>query len=395
MAYTPPKSGAAHQFETGDNPTAGPSFAQPAFSDLSGTASNSQLAGPLVSSLAMPAELSVSNPGGVGAATISKANENANTVWAGPTSGLAAAPAFRGLVLADLPTSIPNSDLAGPLVSGVTIGAGGDFALSKTDPTGVGAETLTPGNVTATHLSSPLPVAQGGTGDSTLTAHGVLLGEGTSAVAVTTTQTAGQLLVGQSATTDPLWKSVSGDATMAASGAVSVVKVNGNTPGVSAVAHEFVSSIDSSARGTLTQPSTADLSDIATGTWTPTIRGDGTAGAVTYVRQSGYYFKIGALVYVSAWVQWSAFAGATGNFEIAGLPFTVANLTNYEPQGPASNITGLTFTANYTYAGMQGTPNTTTALVVQNGSGQGAATIPVGSVAASGQVIFTLIYRNA
>jgi len=38
-----------------------------------------------------------------GTLAISKANENANTVWAGPTSGGAAVPTFRALVAADIP----------------------------------------------------------------------------------------------------------------------------------------------------------------------------------------------------------------------------------------------------------------------------------------------------
>lgn len=55
---------------------------------------------------------------------------------------------------------------------------------------------------------------------------------------------------------------MSGDATMANTGAVTISKVNGNAPGVSGVAHKFVSSIDSSARGTLTQPDYSDLTGV-------------------------------------------------------------------------------------------------------------------------------------
>lgn len=80
-----------------------------------------------------------------------------------------------------------NSQLAGPLVNGVTIGAGGDFSLTKSDPLAVGNETLTPGNVNVTHLSSPLPVAQGGTGTATPT--GVSAGTGISVSGSFPTQT--------------------------------------------------------------------------------------------------------------------------------------------------------------------------------------------------------------
>ncbi len=61
-----------------------------------------------VSSVALtaPGEFSVSGSPVTGSGTIAitKANETANTVWAGPTSGGAAQPAFRALVAADIPS---------------------------------------------------------------------------------------------------------------------------------------------------------------------------------------------------------------------------------------------------------------------------------------------------
>jgi hypothetical protein len=55
--------------------------------------------------LTVPAEFSVSGSPVTSSGTlaVTKANESANTVWAGPTSGGAAAPTFRALVAADLP----------------------------------------------------------------------------------------------------------------------------------------------------------------------------------------------------------------------------------------------------------------------------------------------------
>ena len=71
----------------------------------------------------------------------------------------------------------------------------------------------------------PLPVSSGGVGAATLTAHGVLLGEGTSPVTPTAAMTNGQLLVGQTSA-DPLPKTLSQDCTLAASGAVTCLKTN-------------------------------------------------------------------------------------------------------------------------------------------------------------------------
>lgn len=56
--------------------------------------------------LTMPAEFSVAGSPitSNGTLAVTKATETANTVWAGPTTGAAAAPTFRAIVAADLPT---------------------------------------------------------------------------------------------------------------------------------------------------------------------------------------------------------------------------------------------------------------------------------------------------
>ncbi len=56
--------------------------------------------------LSVPVEFSVTGSPVTTAGTlaVSKANQTANTVWSGPTSGGVAAPAFRALVAADIPT---------------------------------------------------------------------------------------------------------------------------------------------------------------------------------------------------------------------------------------------------------------------------------------------------
>jgi hypothetical protein len=54
-----------------------------------------------------------------GTLTATLANQNANTVFAGPSSGGAAAPAFRALVAADIPAALANTTS----VNGTTIPA--------------------------------------------------------------------------------------------------------------------------------------------------------------------------------------------------------------------------------------------------------------------------------
>ena len=62
--------------------------------------------------LTVPAEFSVSGSPITtsGTLAVTKANESANTVWAGPSSGSAAAPAFRALVAADIPAGVGVTD---------------------------------------------------------------------------------------------------------------------------------------------------------------------------------------------------------------------------------------------------------------------------------------------
>jgi hypothetical protein len=67
---------------------------------------------------------------------------------------------------------------------------------------------------------SPQPVVEGGTGASTLTAHGVLIGEGTSAITPTAVGTTGQVLTGVTGA-DPVW----------ASPAASSISITGNSGG--------------------------------------------------------------------------------------------------------------------------------------------------------------------
>ena len=84
--------------------------------------------------LAMPAEFTVSGSPitSSGTFTVTKANENANLVYAGPSSGSAAAPTFRSLVGADLP--LATATTAGAVIpdnSTVTISGGVISAVSS------------------------------------------------------------------------------------------------------------------------------------------------------------------------------------------------------------------------------------------------------------------------
>lgn len=67
-------------------------------------------------------------------------------------------------------------------------------------------ELLNPATSGAANVTGTLAVANGGTGDATLAAHGVLIGNGTSAVNVTAAGTVGQFLGSGGASADPTWQ---------------------------------------------------------------------------------------------------------------------------------------------------------------------------------------------
>ncbi len=86
-----------------------------------------------------------------------------------------------------------------------------------------GTDATNAGNITAGVLGA----AEGGKGVASPTAHTIPINEGASAEANTGTMAAGKILVGQGVTADPAAETVSGDATLAAGGALTVTKTGG------------------------------------------------------------------------------------------------------------------------------------------------------------------------
>jgi hypothetical protein len=98
----------------------------------------------------------------------------ANTVWAGPTTGAAAVPTPRSLVSADMPAD---------LLTATTIGTAYIYRASGTD----------------------VPVADGGTGVSTLALNGILYGNAANAVGVTAIGAQYQVLTVGASPFVPAW----------------------------------------------------------------------------------------------------------------------------------------------------------------------------------------------
>jgi hypothetical protein len=133
--------------------------------------------------------------GGTGTSTASP-----NVVFAGPTSGsTTAAPSFRALVAADIPTL--NQNTTGNASTATT--AGNITATSNTTLTSL-SNLNTVGTITAgTWSGTAIAVEKGGTGLTTLSPNNVLLGNGTNALQVVAPGTSGNVLTSDGST----WKS--------------------------------------------------------------------------------------------------------------------------------------------------------------------------------------------
>jgi len=141
-----------------------------------------------VTSVAMTIPTSIFNLAGSpittsGTLALTLDTQNANQVWAGPTSGSAAEPAFRSLVLADLPTITPAKGGTGLITIGTAYQLlrtnGGATALeyatfsegsnkvSLTEGAGTLVLDIVPANIDVATLGGVLTISKGGTGAST------------------------------------------------------------------------------------------------------------------------------------------------------------------------------------------------------------------------------------
>ena len=123
-------------------------------------------------------------------------------------------------------------DGSGAGFGALLIGNGSGYTLATLTP-GLGisiantsgaisiASTLGTSVDLASEVEGILPVVNGGTGTSTLTTNGVLFGNGTSAVAASAAGTSGQLLLAN-ASGLPFFATLGGDATLAATGAITI-----------------------------------------------------------------------------------------------------------------------------------------------------------------------------
>ena len=133
------------------------------------------------------------------------------------------------------------------------------------------------------------------------------------------------------------------------------------------------------------------LDDYEEGTFTPTVSGSTVAGTGTYSTQQGTYTKIGNLVTVNVWVQWTAHTG-TGNLLFSNLPFASINTTNYRASGSLGLVDVLALTAN-NVATIALAPNSTNISALQYPVGGGGNTSVAMDTAAN--IHYSMTYQTS
>jgi hypothetical protein len=186
----------------------------------------------------------------------------------------------------------------------IVTGSGGNLNFF---PGSTAGSTATGGQYDAVAIT---PSTQGGTGLATLTAHAVMLGEGAGNVGFASVGTAGFLLIDQGAGVDPAFTAMSGDATIAGTGVL--------TLGTNVVSNaKFRQGIARSLVG-VTGNATANTADIqGTANQIPIVNNAGTALAFTTV--SGDLTNATGVFTIAN--------GAVSNAKLASAATTVAGAT--------------------------------------------------------------------
>jgi hypothetical protein len=162
------------------------------------------------------------------------------------------------------------------------------------------------------------------------------------------------------------------------------IGVGGATPAASGAGITFPATISASSdANTLDDYEEGAASSLA-------IAGVTSAGTASYAINVGRYVKIGRLVTVSGYMQWSGHTG-TGDMTITGLPITVANIPNYYVATTFALLNGVALTAGNVMFG-HAEPALTRIYLTQTPTGGGASsTVPID---AAGELMFSVTYYS-
>lgn len=131
------------------------------------------------------------------------------------------------------------------------------------------------------------------------------------------------------------------------------------------------------------------------GTWTPTLKGSTTAGVNTYSIQSGYYVKIGKLVFANFNIALSSLGGTiAGNVQIGGLPVAAGSLAGATPVA-FTDEQNITLEATYTQLLGQIAAGASVAGLYEFKTSGASKALPVSQISSSSVLSGTLIYLTA
>jgi hypothetical protein len=206
------------------------------------------------------------------------------------------------------------------------------------------------GNITVTAagstLSDTVPVTKGGTGATTQTAHGVLIGEGTSAVATTSAGLAGQHLASNGASADPTFQNNDSDS-------IKLYQALGSTITISKFPLERVTTTSPLVDGTARFEAVfiGSAQNITGVKWWQALNGVYTADNNNYVGLYSYSSGTMTLVAISSndgnvWkatpnsISSAAFTTCTGGCPYAAVPgvYYIAALYNSSAQTTAPTL---------------------------------------------------------
>lgn len=318
----------------------------------------------------------------------------------------------------------------------VLVGAASN-GITSVAPSATSGVPLVSGGASADPSFTTAVVAGGGTGQVTLTNHGVLVGAATSAITQLAAGSAGQVLQSGGASADPAYSTPTYPSASGATGKILISDGTNNVystptyPNASASSGKilisdgtnFIAStptFPNSASGTgtilradgtnwvattATYPTTTTINQLlysssasviaglatansgvlqtnssgvpsvaTSGTWTPVITFGGASTGITYTSQNSFYFQIGNLVFITFEIILSNKGSSTGSASITGLPIsTGANGGAMAMAVVSSNA--ITLTALYTGITLFFKNSSTTADLIQYGSAQTTAAL--------------------